>query len=63
MSFFKSLRIALSGFFRRNRVESDLDEELQFHLEMETANNLKKGMTQREAERVARVAMGGVDQT
>ncbi|GAB5561663.1 MAG: ABC transporter permease [Synoicihabitans sp.] len=62
MRFFKSLWIGLRGYFRRGRAESEMDEELQFHLEMEIENNLRQGMTQREAERVARVAMGGIDQ-
>lgn len=63
MSLLKSLWIGLRGFFRRAQAESDLDDELHFHLEMEIANNVSQGMSQREAERVARVAMGGVDQT
>lgn len=63
MSALKSLWIALRGYFRRGHAESEMDEELQFHLEMEIANNVAQGMTQREAERAARVAMGGIDQT
>lgn len=63
MSTLKSLWIALRGYFRRGHVENEMDEELQFHLEMEIANNAAKGMSQREAERAARVAMGGLDQT
>jgi hypothetical protein len=43
--------------------EGDLSAELQSHLEMHTADNMRAGMTAEEARRQALVALGGVDQT
>jgi predicted permease len=40
----------VSNLFRRNRVDEDLDEELQFHLEARTRANLNGGMTAEEAQ-------------
>ncbi len=62
MSLLKSLWIALRGYFRRGRAESEMNEELQFHLEMEIENNLRQGMSRAEAERRARVSFGGIEQ-
>lgn len=63
MSNLKSLWIGLRAFFRRNQTESDLDEELRFHLEMEIQNNIAQGMSPAESKRAALVSFGGVDQT
>jgi len=41
---------------------SDLDNELQFHLHQSTEANLAAGMTQREARRQALIDFGGVEQ-
>ncbi len=46
---------------RRDVVERELDEELAFHLEMETKKNLQAGMTPEEARRHAAIRFGGVD--
>ncbi len=62
MSWFKSIGIALRSLFGR-RAESELDEELRIHLEMEIEHNVSQGMPRREAERAARVALGGLEQT
>lgn len=53
---------ALGALFRRGRVESELDEEIRFHLEMEIEKNVRAGMTPEEARRVARLRFGGVEQ-
>lgn len=42
------------------RVASELDEELQFHLDQEIAHNIESGMTADEARRTAMNAFGGV---
>lgn len=42
---------------------SDLDDEMQFHLQMETAHNVAAGMPPEEARRRALIAFGGVQQT
>jgi putative ABC transport system permease protein len=48
---------------RRRNTERELDDELQSHLEMHTADNVRAGMSQEEARRRALVALGGVQQT
>jgi predicted permease len=40
-----------------------LDRELEFHLDMEIEENLRRGMSLEEARRRALIALGGVDQT
>jgi hypothetical protein len=49
--------------FRRDRWESDLDDELQFHLQMETDRHLERGLSPREAHQAALKHFGGVDVT
>ncbi|HEU4455002.1 MAG TPA: ABC transporter permease [Longimicrobium sp.] len=49
----------LRALARRPRAETDLDDELRFHLEMETAENVRRGMAPDEARRAAAVAFGG----
>lgn len=43
------------------RFETDLDEELRSHLEMEIEHRMARGETRSEAERAARLALGGVE--
>ena len=45
--------------FRRRRFESELDDELQFHLAEAMRRNIDRGMRPREADRAARQAFGG----
>ena len=59
------LRILISrllGLFRKRRVEQDLDAELRSHLELLTAENVRRGMTADEARHAARREFGGVEQ-
>ncbi|HEX9564458.1 MAG TPA: ABC transporter permease [Gemmatimonadaceae bacterium] len=59
------LRVALAriaGIFTRNRADDDLREEMQAHLEMETAEYIRRGMHPDEARRQALVASGGLTQ-
>jgi putative ABC transport system permease protein len=53
----------LRAVFRTRRVEQDLDDELAFHVAMQTRANTQGGMTDAEAYRRARVGIGGVEQT
>src|SRR5262245_60830412 len=53
----------LRAQLRRMKIERELDRELQFHLEMETAENIRRGMSEEEARRAARLSFGGVEQT
>src|SRR4029434_7354679 len=52
----------LTAIFRTKRVDNDLDDELAFHVAMQTRANAQAGMTDAEARRRARVEIGGVEQ-
>ena len=52
----------LFGLIRRGDLECRLEDELDFHLEMEIANNLRRGMNPQAARRVALRSFGGVAQ-
>lgn len=56
------LRFRLRAIFRRNIVESELDEELRFHFENEIEKYKHAGMKDEEAVRRARMVFGGQDQ-
>jgi predicted permease len=43
------------------RVDRDIDEEMRFHLEMEVADGVRRGLAVEEAHRRARLAFGGVE--
>jgi hypothetical protein len=52
----------LKALLRRGRIEEDLSEELQFHLQSEIEKNLSTGMTPEAARYAALRSFGGVDQ-
>ncbi len=52
----------LAAIFRRKRIERDLDEELQHHIELKTQENIDAGMPPAEARYAALRAFGGVEQ-
>jgi hypothetical protein len=56
------LRYRLRAIFRRGQVERELAAELQFHYEREVAKLLTRGLSEAEARRRARLAIGGVAQ-
>jgi putative ABC transport system permease protein len=58
----RTLTMKLRSLARRGAVERELDEELRFHLEMETAKNVRRGMDPEEARYTALRAFGGVEQ-
>jgi hypothetical protein len=58
-----SLPLRVRSIFRRARVEQELDEELSFHLAMQTRAAQDFGANQAEAIRRARRDFGGVQQT
>ncbi|HVT61017.1 MAG TPA: ABC transporter permease [Thermoanaerobaculia bacterium] len=51
-----------ASLFRKSRLDAELDDEVRFHLEMETRANLERGMGPEEARRAARRSFGGVEQ-
>ena len=54
--------LRLRSILRRRRVERELDEELQFHLERKIDEGIAEGLSPDEARRRAMRAMGGLDQ-
>jgi hypothetical protein len=62
MSWLEGSRARLRLLFRRRAAESRMDQEFRFHLEMETARQVRdKGLDAVEARRRALVAFGGVE--
>ena len=51
------------GLARRRQIETEVEEELAFHLEQETQANLNRGLSGTEARRVALIELGGLTQT
>src|SRR5512145_303989 len=47
---------------RRGKTEREMDAEMRFHLEMETAENIRRGMNEEEARRAAIRSFGGLEQ-
>jgi predicted permease len=52
----------IAGFFTGHRADDDLRDELQSHLDMETAENIRRGMHPDAARRQALLASGGLTQ-
>ncbi|HKG95912.1 MAG TPA: ABC transporter permease [Gemmatimonadaceae bacterium] len=62
MRYVRAALARIAGVFTGHRVDDDLREELQAHLEMETAENVRRGMHPDEARRQAILASGGLAQ-
>ena len=62
MKYVRAALARIRGMFLGHRGDDDLREELQSHLEMQTAENLRRGMSPEEARRQARMASGGLTQ-
>ena len=56
------LRTALRALLRRSQAERELDEELRYHIERQTEQNIRLGMNPEEARYASRKAFGGVEQ-
>src|SRR5215470_13520715 len=52
----------LRAWLRKSEIESELDEELRYHIERQTEQNIRMGMNPEEARYAARKAFGGVEQ-
>jgi predicted permease len=50
------------SLFRRDAVETEMDEELRFHFEQQVEKYVQSGLTPPEARRRARLEFGGLDQ-
>ncbi|HKR56517.1 MAG TPA: ABC transporter permease [Gemmatimonadales bacterium] len=62
MSTLRALFARIAGLFARQKSDDDLRDELESHIEMETAENIRRGLAPDEARRQARLASGGVAQ-
>ena len=56
------VRSFLRNLFLSRRVEADLDQEVHAHLELLIEENIRAGMPAHEAQRAARIELGGVEQ-
>lgn len=62
MTFLRVALARLKGAFARDGAHDDLREEMDAHLEMATAENVRRGMPPVEARRQALLASGGITQ-
>ena len=60
MRYIRAALARITGLFTSHRADADLREELEAHLEMETAENIRRGMAPDEARRQALLASGGL---
>ncbi len=58
-----TLPLRLRSLFRRRQVDRELDEELRYHIERKTEENLAKGMTPENARRAALLDLRGIERT
>jgi putative ABC transport system permease protein len=61
MNWLHALRLRIRTLLKRDVVEQELDDELRFHIEMQTEENLRRGMSPEEARRQAILLFGGVE--
>jgi putative ABC transport system permease protein len=59
---FAKVRSLLRNLFSPRRVEADLDQELNSHLDLLTQESIRAGMSQDDAKRAARLELGGLEQ-
>jgi putative ABC transport system permease protein len=62
VSLFLNVRNLLRNLFATTRLELDLHEEVHSHLTMLTEENIRAGMSPREAKRAAHIELGGIEQ-
>src|SRR5579863_10178764 len=60
--WYYTIPLRLRSLFRRDTVEQELDDELQFHLDRHTEMQMAKGLPPEEARLEALRAMGGLTQ-
>jgi len=59
---FSDFYFRFRSLFRRQKVETELDEELHFHYERQVEKYVESGLSRAESERRARLTFGGLDQ-
>ena len=61
MDALRGFLLRLRALYRRDPVERELEDEVRFHIEMETEAGVRRGLTAEEARREALVKFGGVE--
>lgn len=61
MRILRKLGVGLRALFRREEIERDLHDELQDYIEASAADNVRAGMSDEQAWRAARLALGSTD--
>jgi putative ABC transport system permease protein len=61
MAWYHEMRSSLQSLAGRPREEREMDEEVRFHIEMETKRNMQSGMSETEARELATRNFGGVE--
>src|SRR5690348_10197406 len=61
MAWYHEVASSLAALVGKKRQDADMDEEMRFHLDMETERHRGEGMPDREARRLARREFGGVE--
>ena len=56
------LKARLRALLRKSKMERELDEELRYHIEQQTEQNIRLGIDPEEARHNARKAFGSVEQ-
>src|SRR5271167_2988674 len=62
MRLFVKARSVLRNLSMSRRLEADLDQEVHSHLELLIEENIRAGMSPKEAQRAARIELGGIEQ-
>jgi putative ABC transport system permease protein len=62
MPLVAKVQSVLRNLLFTRRVEVELDREVRSHLELLTDENIRAGMPSKEAERAARIELGGIEQ-
>ena len=63
MTMLREVWARVRSFFRKQELDRELDEELAAHIELATEDHIREGMSPREAHRLARIKLGGIDPT
>jgi predicted permease len=61
MSWFQKIRVQFRALFQKEKLDTQMDEEMQSHLEMQTRENIEAGMNPEEARYAARRQFGWVE--
>ena len=63
MSLLRTITSGLRTLFRKDEVERELDDEVAQYLELATQAHMRAGLSRADAERAARIDVGGVEAT